>query len=466
MIHPEDVTPIPAGYWNPGDVGLAAEMEVRIVRADGEVRWLRSISNAITDAQGVVIRVASTVEDITDRNTAQAAVRAAHLDAARANTAKSEFLSRMSHELRTPLNAVLGFGQLLELESLSESQQQAVGHILRGGRHLLTLIDDVLDISRIETDRLDVSLEPVAIGALIADVVGLMQPTASAAGIELGHDRPQYGGVASIHVRADRRRLQQVLLNLVSNAIKYNRPGRRVDLSTNMLEEGRLEIRIADTGIGIRAEDIPRLFTPFERLGQEITDIEGVGIGLALTHRLVTVMQGELRVESVFGQGSTFSVLLPLLASPVSYFPANIDEAALETSTDVTTSESRLLYIDDNRSNLELITRIAIHRPNWTVTTAVEGGHGLDLARTMKPTLIMLDLHLPDMRGADVLRALQADPLTSRVPVIIVSADANTEQASRLQAAGALRYRTKPVNISEILHDLDEQAVPVTSSLS
>ena len=458
LIHPDDLDRVVAEYWTPAQAGHVVSSEHRVMHRDGEIRWVHTTSTPILDNDGRITRVAGTVEDITGRRTAEAAVRAAQLEAERANTAKSEFLSRMSHELRTPMNAVLGFAQLLELDALSVPQKDAVSHIIRGGRHLMTLIDDILDISRIETDRLDTSLEPVAVPDLIADSVGLMIPLASSAGIDLRVAHNSNEANTGPYVRADRKQLQQILLNLLSNAIKYTKSPGIVELNTHQRDDGQLEITVTDTGIGIRAEDLPRLFTPFDRLGQESTDVEGTGIGLALTQRLARVMGGDLHVESVFGKSSTFTIVLPVIASPDTYFPPSEADSSIVESSASAASASSLLYIDDNHSNIDLMTRIVDRRPNWVLTTATQGRHGLDLAREVNPTLILLDLHLPDMHGIDVLHALRAEPATASIPIIVVSADANPQHLALLHAAGAARYRTKPINIAEILYDLDEYA--------
>ena len=462
LVHPDDRDRVLNQYWPRAQRGLVAESEHRVLRPDGAIRWIHVTSNPVLDDDGAVTRVAGTVEDVTVRKEAQE-VRAAQLDAERANAAKSEFLSRVSHELRTPLNAVLGYGQLLELDELSPDQKDAVSHILRGGRHLVTLIDDVLDISRLETGQLDVNLEPVAVSDLFGDVVGLMRPTAVAAGITLRHDHGP-AAEAEIYVSANRRRLKQVLLNLLSNAIKYNTPGGTVQVDVNDGGNGRLRLSVTDTGFGIRAVDRPRLFIPFDRLGHQNTDVEGTGIGLSLTLRLVEAMGGDLEVESTFGQGSTFTVVLPATSAPDPGSPGDADaDADADADSDASTEVARtftVLYIEDNGPNVELMKRIVARRPHWKLAHEAEGARGLDLARTMVPTLIMLDLHLLDMHGLDVLAALKADAGTAHIPVIVLSADANPQLIEHLYSAGALRYRTKPLNILDVLSDLDEHTPP------
>ena len=313
-VHPEDrqraleVIAVP-------NAGPAAQADLRLVGEAGELRWIRVTSNAVMGTAGEVHHVAGTVEDVTTHKRAEAALRQARQSAVEANLAKSEFLTRMSHELRTPLNAVLGFAQLLELDPLSESQDDAVSHILRGGRHLLDLISDVMDVSRIDSGQLKLSINPVSVVTLLTDTVGLVTPAATERGIAITFDPSDIE--FDFYVRGDERRLRQVMLNLLSNAIKYNRPDGRIDVSCH-LNHDRLRIDIADTGPGIPAEDLPRVFTPFERLGKESSDTEGTGIGLVLSRRLVELMSGQLEATSVVGSGSTFSLFMPRDDRPTS----------------------------------------------------------------------------------------------------------------------------------------------------
>ena len=440
--------------------GLSERYETQRQRKDGSRVEVLITSSAVTDASGAVTSLSVFIQDITARKTAEAAMRSARLDAERANTAKNEFLSRMSHELRTPMNAVLGFGQLLEMDkaNLSEPQHEAIGHILSGGRHLLSMIDDVLDISRIETDQFDISLEPVHVAGLLQEAVDMSAISARAAGIDLHYSQPKSPADGD-YVRADRRRLLQVILNLVSNAIKYNATGGRVSVSAKV-GKGSVRMVIADTGIGIRTQDLPRLFTPFDRLGQQVTAIPGTGIGLALTQRLVAIMGGELLVDSTFGTGSTFSVVLPVAVPPVGSERVMGTYEGVPELIEPSASTSSVLYIEDNRPNVALMERVVQRRPGWVLSHAETGGIGLDMARSGHPTLVLLDLHLPDMNGIDVLHALRADPATAPIPIVVLSADASPQEIARLYAAGANGYRTKPLNISEILHDLDEYETP------
>ena len=375
--------------------------------------------------------------------------RTAREAAEAANRSKSEFLSRMSHELRTPLNAVLGFAQLLELDALEPSQRESVSHILKGGRHLLDLINEVLDITRIETGNFSLSPEPVHAGDVVGDVVDLMRPLAQHHGISMTADEAL---ACPSFVVADAQRLRQILLNLVSNAVKYNRVGGSVTIGCEEVGDD-LRITVADTGAGIDAESLPRLFTPFERLGAEHTDIEGTGVGLALSRRLAEVMGGTLDVESVVGRGSRFWIQLPRAADPM---PDDAELAPVEpVATGDETPGRKVLYIEDNLSNVRLVERVFEARGGLELMTASQGRMGVDLARQHQPSLVLLDLHLPDINGDEVLRQLQADPVTADIPVVMLSADATLGQTRRLLGAGARAYLTKPLDVRALLEVLD-----------
>jgi len=370
-----------------------------------------------------------------------------------ASQAKSEFLSRMSHELRTPLNAVLGFAQLLEMDHLSPEQQESVGHILKGGRHLLNLINEVLDIARIEAGRLSLSLEPISVREVVQESLDLIRPIAANVNVQLN---TAADSIPEAYVMADRSRLKQVLLNLLSNAAKYNHQGGAVTLTCEMLPQHRLRIRVSDTGPGIPPDKLDRLFIPFERLGAEQTAVEGTGLGLSLSKGLVEAMRGSLGVESTVGQGSTFWIDLALVEGPVQRL-ARLGTSLPSPADLVASQKARIiLYIEDNLSNLKLIQRVLAQRPEVRLLPAMQGRLGLDLAREHRPDLILLDLHLPDLPGQEVLRALQETPETRQIPVVMISADATRTQIDRLLAAGARAYLTKPLDVKKFLALLDE----------
>ena len=379
---------------------------------------------------------------------ANAHLRQAREEADRANMAKSDFVSRMSHELRTPMNAVLGFAQLLELDGLTPEQHEAVGHIIDGGKHLLGLINEVLDISRIEAGHLALSIEPVEVDDLLRATIDLVQPLAAERQIRIAAPRR-----AARFVLADQQRLKQVLINLLSNAIKYNRLGGSVTLRFEERAE-RLRFAVADTGIGIGAEKLNQLFTPFERLGAEQSTVEGSGLGLAVTKRLIEAMGGIIWVDSVVGQGSTFWLELPMTQCPMANAEGDQSTPANDDPAPPILHRS-LLCIDDNASNIKLIERVVRKRPAIELLVAHDGASGLDLAYEHAPDAILLDLNLPDISGHDVLRQIKRDPKLAMIPVIMVSADATPGRIERLIAAGARDYVVKPIDVKRLLEVLD-----------
>jgi signal transduction histidine kinase/ActR/RegA family two-component response regulator len=388
--------------------------------------------------------------EIENRKRAEEALTNAREEAERANRAKSEFLSRMSHELRTPLNAILGFGQLLDMDDLPPEQRDGVAHILKAGRHLLDLVNEVLDISRIEADRLSLSIEPVPVAALVSEALELIAPLADERGIELETFVENDG----LHVSADAQRLKQVLLNLLSNAVKYNRDHGSVSVRVESRDDERVRVAVRDTGPGIPEEQLEHLFTPFHRLGVQDADVEGTGLGLALSQRLMSALGGKLDVESTPGAGSCFWLELIRAEPPTATAALATDRLAAEAVADG--PRRTILYIEDNLSNIRLIERILARRPDVKLLTAMQATLGLDLAREHRPDLILLDLHLPDMEGEEGLRRLRAAPETNSAQIVIVSADATERRVKALMAAGADDYLTKPLDVRRFM-DLIER---------
>jgi CheY-like chemotaxis protein/nitrogen-specific signal transduction histidine kinase len=397
------------------------------------------------------------LRDVTERRQIETSMKEAQAEAERANLAKSEFLSRMSHELRTPLNAILGFAQVLEMDELSTEQQTSVGHILRGGEHLLGLINEVLDIARIEAGQMSLSTEPVQLSSIFQEAVAMVQPLTSGRQVQL-HMSHIEEPPDNCFVRADRQRLKQVLLNLLSNAIKYNRHGGEVHLDWEEAADGQIIITVRDTGQGIAPDKMSKLFTPFDRLGAEQSNIEGTGIGLALSKRLVELMSGTLEATSVFGEGSTFRVTLPRAVDPAE----SVAELDLRSGQQVAHEQPKsaivwtVLYIEDNLPNLQLVEQILMRRSDINLHSAMQGSIGLELALQHQPDLILLDLHLPDMHGEEVLSRLRQDDALRNTPVIVISADATPRQIARLKEAGVVDYLTKPLNVRRFLQLLDE----------
>jgi PAS domain S-box-containing protein len=391
------------------------------------------------------------VTDITERKQVEAALNVAKEEAERANQAKSEFLSRMSHELRTPLNSILGFGQLLERSELASGQAKGVEHILKAGRHLLNLINEVLEIARIEANREQFSFESVRARTLLDEALDLIRPTASQASIRVGYPDP--ADVDGAFVRADSQRLMQVMLNLLSNAVKYNSQHGSLDVLVRRNGSpgsgGTLVIGVRDTGPGIPADRLEELFVPFSRLDAQAAGIEGTGLGLVLSKRLVEAMGGSLRVESEPGRGTTFWVELPLAEDPGS------TPKPAPTSSTLTPAGPRpqrtIIYVEDTLANFDLVESILQSRPEIRLIPALKGRLGLQLARECDPDLILLDLHLPDVHGETVLQELSSDPRTRGIPVLVISADATPRQIERLRASGVRDYLTKPIDVERFL---------------
>jgi signal transduction histidine kinase/ActR/RegA family two-component response regulator len=399
----------------------------------------------------VAERTASLELALEERQRLQDLALRAREDAEQANRYKSEFMSRMSHELRTPLNAVVGFAQLLELDELSEDQRDSVDHILKGGQHLLKLINEVLDIARIEAGDIAMSPEPVLVRDSLKEVVGLMRSLADQRGVRVNFSPDS----CTEYVLADGHRLKQVLLNLLSNAVKYNRPDGSVSISCEPSGETRMRIKVADTGIGLSIEQRRQIFTPFARLGAENSDIEGTGIGLSLSRQLAEAMGGSLDLESVVGEGSVFWIELPLAEGPIDRYERLGKTGHSAQLAGEGALRHVVLHIENNLANINLVQRIVARREGIEIIPAMQGRLGLDLAREHLPMLILLDLHLPDISGDDVLQQLRRDPATSNIPVVMVSAEASPGQVQRLMNTGALAYLTKPIDVNELLNILD-----------
>jgi PAS domain S-box-containing protein len=431
----------------PEDIEFLTAMAQRAALAVSKVRLSDELRTANEVLETEIARGEITRMELAN---AKVIADAARIEADRANRAKSEFLSRMSHELRTPLNAVLGFTQILEMQPLGEDDMKCVNHIAMAGAHLLNLINEVLDISRIESGKMSVSPEAIRLKDVLRQSLELVRPQLERRSIEIHWDTTTCDGT---WVSADPSRLRQVFLNLLSNAIKYNREGGSISLRCETLGAESVRLYFADTGIGIPPSKIERIFTPFDRLGQESSGIEGSGLGLALSKRLVDVMRGNISVESLPGQGTT--VMLDLrLAPPPSGFTETTSEMRRSEHPELLGKRARVLYVEDNQANIELMQRILTSFENIELLTATEGATGLEVALRELPDVVILDLHLPDMSGAGVLNRLKANPSSCDTPVIIVSADASPGQIDDLLAAGANDYITKPINVQHFLNVL------------
>ena len=398
-----------------------------------------------------------TFRDITGQKHAEENIIRSRDQANKANQAKSEFLSRMSHELRTPMNSILGFAQLMNMGELNPKQKKAVNYILNSGKHLLNLIDEVLDISGIESGRLSLLPEPVQIKGIIEEVIDTVHPFALTRQLKIEFKNSTTNQVILF---CDRKRLKQVLINLVNNAVKYNRQGGSIFVKTETLspnDAGIATIRIIvrDTGLGIEPDDLAKLFVPFERIGAEKSNTEGTGLGLAVVKRIMDAMGGSVGVESVVGQGSAFWIDLPIYESASSPAPllheekgTGVEVYRLATFSPASPKTGTILYIEDNILNAELVEAILRdHRPEIHLITSVLGGSAVKLAIDYAPDLILLDLNLPDIDGNEVLKKLLADDNTNSIPVVILTADATPQQIEKLMTSGARDYLTKPLDI-------------------
>ena len=443
IVHPDDLPTAPV-ITAPDFLSappMAAEFRVRM--PDGSYRWLASRSASIADDQGRAVRRVGVNWDITDAKNAATARQEREI-AHRESQAKSRFLARMSHELRTPLNAVLGFAQLLATDSTSftETQRGRIGHIRSAGEHLLALIDDVLDLSSLESGEIRLSLEPVDVAGVLDEALVLLQ--AQARDMQVTVQR----GPVDATVLADRTRLRQVLVNLISNAIKYNRAGGQVALETCVIGAEQA-IRVTDTGRGLSAAQREHLFEPFNRLGVEREGIEGTGIGLAIVKALVERMQGSMRVASESGRGSVFEVRLPATDPVIASETARVPPSAPERTSPA--RAGRVLYIEDNAVNVLLVEELVRSFTRLSIESEVNGQSGVARARSLLPDLILVDMQLPDIDGFEVLRQLRDDPRTSAIRCVALSANAMPEDIARARAAGFDDYWTKPIDVDQFL---------------
>ncbi len=435
--------------------GLEEPYEVTAIRKNGTT-FPCMLSGRMMHYKGRTVRVTS-LSDITQRKQAEVALIKAKTEAEKANLAKSEFLSRMSHELRTPMNSILGFAQLMEMGGeLSPKHNKSVNHILNNGRHLLNLINEVLDISGIEAGRVPLTFVPVQLSRIIGEAIDTVHPSARAMNVKLEFVNMD---PARLFVKADPHRLQQVLLNLINNAIKYNREGGSVIIKTELQQAiapamSFARISVSDTGTGINPEYFEKLFMPFERIGAEKTRIEGTGLGLMIVKKLIVAMGGSVGVDSVQGVGSTFWFELP--HSEDQQTEAWQTEHKSVPLAMVTEKTGTILYIEDNASNTELVEQILLyHRSAIRFLNTAKGAQTVPLAIEYAPDLILLDLDLPDVQGFEVIKVLNADEKTREIPVVVISADAMPHQIEKLMQAGSKDYLTKPLDIRAFLQVVD-----------
>jgi signal transduction histidine kinase/ActR/RegA family two-component response regulator len=426
------------------------ERQKRYVTKRGEVRWVRAKVRMSPDPSGRAEHTVGVVEDITEHLRLLEAEQARD-SAEAANRAKSEFLSRMSHELRTPLNAMLGFAQLMRMqdaERLNTRQRQWIEKTEQAGWHLLAMINDVLDLSRIEAGHLRLQIETLDLPEILRATLALIEPLAARRELRVSTE------IAPCAVAApgDATRVKQILTNMLTNAIKYNRDGGKVLVSARLGARGMVELEVVDTGIGMNAEQLASLFQPFNRLGRERGNIEGTGIGLVISQRLAEMMGGSLQVHSTEGVGTAITLTLPEAATPRPVVSAT----TLDEFDTTGYHQRRVYYIEDNEINAEVMRAILHQRPQVRLQVFGNGLDGLAAVRRQHPDLILLDMHLPDIDGLALLQHLQADPETAAIPVVAVSADALEEQIGNVLSAGAMRYLTKPLSVAEVLATMDD----------
>jgi PAS domain S-box-containing protein len=442
------------------DAGLTAQLvrgeipmyrrHKRYIAKGGATVWVQATVSLLRDAQGQPLHIVGVAEDITEHLKLEDAERAREAAEA-SNRAKSEFLSRMSHELRTPLNAMLGFAQLLELDQrqpLSATQQPWVSQIQQAGWHLLEMINDVLDLSRIESGNLRLHTETLNLAELLSASVAMVEGDAKQRRILMIQEL----GEGTATVLGDSTRVKQILTNLLSNAVKYNADAGRIHIASRVSAPDTVEIAVTDTGLGMTPEQLGELFQPFNRLGRERSAQQGTGIGLVISQRLAELMGGSLKARSIAGKGSSFMLTLPSSADP-----DTVRSEFENTPLPAAEYHRRIVhYVEDNETNVEVMRGILAQRSQVQLEVSVNGRGGLAAIRAQRPDLILLDMHLPDISGMELLRELKADARTASIPVVVVSADALAQQIDAAFQAGCAHYLTKPVSVNELLAVVDD----------
>ncbi len=433
--------------------GIEDSYELTYICKDGS-RFPAIVSiTALRDAYGDIIGYLLIGSDNSVRKRVESALNEAMTAAEKANRAKTDFLSGMSHELRTPLNAILGFAQLMESSAPSPTpaQKRNLDQILKAGWYLLELINEILDLALIESGKVILSREPVSLVEVMLECRAMIEAQAHKRGIGMTFPRFEF----PYFVKADRTRVKQVLINLLFNAIKYNRPGGAVAVEYTLRPADTIRISVRDTGAGLAPEQLALLFQPFNRLGKETSAEEGTGIGLVVTKRLVELMGGIIGADSEVGVGSVFWVELSL-TSAAQFTVKEIESAAPEQPKVPDGAPVRtLLYVEDNPANLELVEQLISRRPDLRLLSAADGDLGIEFARAYQPEVILMDINLPGISGIEVMRILRADPATAHIPIMALSANAVPRDIARGLEAGFFNYLTKPIKVAEFMDALD-----------
>ncbi len=424
-------------------------IQCRLQKPDHTMIWCSIKTAPMLDGNRLVGFV-GTVEDVTERFDLEMQSEQSRIKAERANQAKSAFLSRISHELRTPLHAMLGFAQLLQMGDLEDSQKESVENILGSGHHLLSLIRDLLDIARAESGELGVQVTSVSLYPVVEEALQMLSALANEKGIAI---ETRFDEADSVSVIADRQRLRQSVINVLSNAIKYNLREGTVAISCEVRPDGFVVLTVRDTGTGIPPENADRLFTPFDRLGAESSDVEGTGLGLTLTKRLIEAMGGTLELESDEKRGTTVDITLRYAGSrqagsAVVQMPSGPRSLARD--------KRAILLIEDNESNIRFMESVLSSRPHYALETVRSGKAGVEAAMKCRPDLVLLDMNLPDMNGATVLERIRSEPTLASTSVVVISATANVRQVERTKKLGASAYLTKPLDLNELLRAIDD----------
>jgi signal transduction histidine kinase/CheY-like chemotaxis protein len=423
------------------------------VRKDGSTFWANVVCTAIRDETGNLRGFAKLIRDLTASRQVEMQIAIVKSTAEKAGIATADFLTGMSHELRNSLNALLGFAQLLESESPppTPSQKESIAKIVQAGWYLMELVNEILDLAMIESGRSSWSLEPMSLADVLHECRAAIEPQAQKSGIRMTFPEVD----SQCFIKADRTRVKQVLMNLLSNAIKYNQMGGSVVVECSASAQQRIRISVTDTGAGLAPEQLAQLFRPFSRVGQETSAATGAGIGLVVTKRLVELMGGAIGVASTVGEGSVFWIHLVAATAR----KLGVGEADLVTLSKPKVQHGEaprtLLYVEDNPANLQLVEQIVARRPDIRLLSARSGTLGIELARSARPDVILMDINLPGMSGIKVMQILHADTATAHIPIVALSANAIPRDIKRGLEAGFFRYLTKPINVNEFLDTLD-----------